>query len=99
MFRFSIDNTVDVDINRDQLATAGIGRDDDFAERLRMTGDYRDNETVFRAENENPETVEEAVAFVQGLFFRAPDRVWLGATGDAQEVTDEIANRVEPPTA
>lgn len=98
MFRFSIDNTVDVDINDDQLATANVGRDDDFAERLRRTNDYRDDETVFRAENADPETLEEAVAFVQGLFFRAPDRVWLG-DGEGQEVTAEIANRaIQPPS-
>ncbi len=98
MFRFSIDNTVEVDTNDAQLATANIGRDDSFAERLRMTDDYRDNETVFRAENENPHTLEEAVAYVQGIFFRAPDRVWLGTTGDAQEVTAEVTQRVQPPT-
>lgn len=99
MFRFSIDNTTEVDVNQGELATASIGRDDHFAERLRMTDDYRDDETVFRAENENPETLEEAVAFVQGIFFRAPNRVWLGTTGDAQEVTDEIANRaIQPPS-
>lgn len=98
MFRFSIDNTVAVDVNDGELVTASIGIDNDFAERLRMTDDYRDDETVFRAENENPETLEEAVAFVQGIFFRAPNRVWLGATGDAQEVTAEVANRaIQPP--
>lgn len=97
MFRFSMDNTAEVDINADQLATANIGRDDDFAERLRMTDDYRDDETVFRAENADPETLDEAVAYVQGLFFRAPNRVWLGSTGDAQEVTAEIANRAIQP--
>lgn len=69
MFRFSISNTAEVDINAGELETANVGRDDDFAERLRRTDDYRDDETVFRAENRNPETVEEAVAFVQGLFF------------------------------
>ncbi len=98
MFRFSISNTREVDVNAGELETANVGRDDSFAERLRMTGDYRDDETVFRAENANPQTLDEAVAYVQGLFFRAPDRVWLGSGGDAQEVTAEIANRaIEPP--
>lgn len=98
MFRFSINNTVEVDVNEAQLVTANIGRDDDFAERLRRTDDYRHHETVFRAENEDPQTLEEAVAYVQGIFSRAPDRVWLGATGDAQEITAEIANRaIQPP--
>ncbi len=98
MFRFTISNDVEVDVNAGELETANIGRDDSFAERLRMTDSYRDDETVFRAENENPETLEEAVAYVQGIFFRAPNRVWLGGDGDAQEVTAEIANRaIEPP--
>ena len=96
MFRFTMDNTVEVDISGAELTTAGIGRDDVFADALRETNDLPDNETVFTCERQ-VEDLDEAVEFVQGIFFHPPTRVWLG--DEEHEVTDEVVARIRKPTA
>lgn len=96
MFRFTMDNTVEVNASEEQLAHAGIARDDDFAGRLRETDDVTDDETVFLAERD-VDALDEAVAFVQGVFFHPPGRVWLGA--DEHAVTDAVLARVPKPGA
>lgn len=96
MFRFTMDNTVEVNAGEEQLAHAGITRDDDFAGRLAETDDVTGNETVFMAERD-VDSLDEAVAYVQGVFFHPPGRVWLGA--DEHAVTDEVLARVAKPGA
>jgi len=96
MFRFTMDNETEVDLSGAELTTAGIGRDDVFADALRDTDDLPDNETVFLCERDVKD-LDEAVEFVQGVFFHPPTRVWLGE--DALTVTDEVVARVRKPTA
>lgn len=96
MFRFTMDNTVEVDLSGAELTTAGMGRDDVFADALRETNDLPENETVFQCERQ-VDDLDEAVEFVQGVFFHPPTRVWLGA--DEHVVTDELVARVRKPTA
>lgn len=77
MFRFSMD-AEPLAVNKDQLATAGITEDEEWEERLKEQDDYREGERYYRSDQERPGTLEEAVAFVQGVFERPPRRVWLG---------------------
>ncbi len=95
MFRFSMEKGVQYDTNERQLYTADIASDEDWGERLKGTGEYREEETYYRAENMQPNSVEQAVQFVQGIFFRAPNRVWIG--GEGHEVTAEMVNRILKP--
>jgi hypothetical protein len=97
MFRFTMDNTVEVDLSGAELTTAGMGRDDVFADALRDTDDLPENETVFMCERPVAD-LDEAVEFVQVVFFHPPTRVWLDGE-DAQTVTDEVVARVRKPTA
>lgn len=78
MFRFSVDRSVPVAANADQLAAAGITPDEDFADRLQASGEAREGERIYRVENEAPESAEEAVAYVQGVIAHVPARVWIG---------------------
>lgn len=96
MFRFTMDNETEVDLSGAELTTAGIGRDDVFADALRDTDDLPDNETVFMCERD-VDDLDEAVEFVQGIFFHPPTRVWLNGE-DAQPVTTEVVARVRKPT-
>ena len=97
MFSFSMDKNVPLDTTPNQLAHHGIGKDSELEQSLRDSGDWQENERYFRAENERPETVEAAVEFVLGIFFRAPRRVWLAA--DPVEVTAGHLEAVRKPTA
>ena len=97
MFRFSMEKGIRFDTNSGQLVTANIAPDEDWGERLKGTGEYKEDESYFRAENMQPKSVEQAVEFVQGIFFHAPNRVWIG--GEGHEVTEAIANSVRKPTA
>ncbi|HET6567705.1 MAG TPA: hypothetical protein VFG50_07060 [Rhodothermales bacterium] len=97
MFRFSMDKGVPLDTNQDQLVTAQITPDPDWADRLMNTGEYREDERYFRAENSSPDSVGEAVEFVQGIMFHAPRRVWMG--DKEHDVTESIAAAVRKPTA
>lgn len=95
MFRFSIDRDTPVDTNPSQLATAGVTEDRQFAENL--GDDHRDDERYYRAENETPADVREAVGFVRGLFFHVPARVWLD--GALHEIdADDYAAADKPTT-
>ena len=97
MFQFSIEKTVRPGASTGSPASHAITEDPDWAERLKNTGEYRENERYFRAENENPDSVEKAVEFVQGIFFHPPTRVWI----DDKEytVTESIEERVRKPVA
>ena len=97
MFSFSMDKNVPLDVSGNQLAGHGIGEDADLARSLRDTGGGREDERYFRAENERPETVKEAVQYVLGIFFHPPLRVWLN--GNPVEVTDEHLDGIRKPTA
>ncbi len=97
MFRFSMEKGVQYDTNERQLYTADIASDEDWGERLKGTGEYREEETYYRAENMQPNSVEQAVQFVQGIFFHAPNRVWIA--GEGHEVTTEMVNALRKPTA
>lgn len=79
MFRFSIDADATRAASTDQLATHNIQEDEETA---RAEGG---DERYYRAENASPESVEEAVVFVQGVFRRAPNRVWID--GEEHAVT------------
>lgn len=89
MFRFSIDRASAERANKKQLASHDVGPDEDWEEGLRDTGDYRGEEAYFRADTTTPSSVEEAVSYVQGLFFTTPDRVWIG--DDVFEIDQETA--------
>jgi hypothetical protein len=95
MFRFSMDKNAPFDTNVDQQVTAGITKDDDYGRRLQETGEYREDEIYYRAENMNPKSVKDAVEYVQGIFFRVPSRIWIG--GEAHEVTESIAASTRKP--
>ena len=97
MFRFSISSDTPVDTNAEQLATAGITPDADYAQRLRQTGEARDGETVYRVENVKPDSFADAIAYVQGVFHHAPRRIWIDDEG--YDVTADDLENVEPPTA
>lgn len=93
MFRFSMDPESAKLANEKQLISHGVGRDDDWPESMEGTGEYRDDETYFRADQTTPESLEDAVSFVQGIFGAAPERVWLG--GEMFEVNAELTDRSE----
>lgn len=97
MFQFAIEKNVTLGVSSSSLASHAITEDPDWADRLRNTGEYREDERYFRVENENPHSPEEAVEFVQGILFHAPTRVWIG--DDAYEVTESIAASVRKPVA
>ena len=97
MFRFSMENNVQLDTNPRQLATANITPDEDFAERLKDTDEYRRDEQYYRAENESPASLGEAIEFVQGIFFHPPRRVWLD--GALHEVKPDDLSGLRKPHA
>ena len=97
MFRFAIDENAELDVNKSQLDTANIVEEPRYGDVLRDAGEYQDGERYFRAENENPASVEAAVDYVRGIFFHAPDRVWLD--GQVHEVTADEADESGAPTA
>ena len=77
MFHFSIRSELPVDATADQMAANGITEDADFGQRLDEIDQDREDERIFRAENETPRTVPEAIEFVQGTLFTTPLRVWI----------------------
>lgn len=77
MFHFSVRDDVPLDATADQMAENGITEDAGFGDRLAAAGQDRSDERLFRAENETPATVPEAVSFVQGALFTTPLRVWI----------------------
>lgn len=93
MFRFSVDRKSAERVNEKKLASNGVGRDDDWEEGLRDTGDYRSSEACFRADTARPKSVEEAISYVQGLFFTTPERVWIG--DEVHEIDQERTERAE----
>ncbi len=96
MYRFTMETDVMKDTNERQLATAGITRDENFAQRLRDTGTFDEDETIDRLENEAPGSTEGAVEYAH-IFIHAPTRVWLNV--EVHMVTDEVLARIEKPTA
>lgn len=96
MFRFSIDQSSAERANEKQLASHNVGPDEDWAEGLRDTEGIRESEAYFRAETQTPKSIEEAVRFVQGLFFTTPERVWIG--DDVYEVDQETVERAQRTT-
>jgi hypothetical protein len=99
MFSFSMDKNVRFDVRGKQLAQQAIGEDRELEQFLRDNGGYRDDELYFRAENAQPKTLQDAIAFVQGIFFHPPNRIWLGHEAEALEVTDEdVAGARKPVT-
>lgn len=96
MFSFAIDKGA-ADTRKTQLASHAITEDRELAHRLRLSGEYDEGEAYYRAENETPKSVEEAIEFVQGICFRAPNRVWIG--DDEYEVTQEMTENTDKPTA
>ena len=97
MFRFSIDANTSLDVNESQLATANIVEEPRYGETLRDAGEFQEGERYFRAENEDPASIEAAVDYVRGIFFHAPSRVWLD--GEVYEVSAEDADETGAPTA
>lgn len=95
MFRFAIDNTVDVNADEATLATHAVTRDDDFYTRLQETDDVTDDETVFMAERD-AETPEAAAEFVNGLLYRFPTRVWL-ADGTEHRIDADTLGPIDAP--
>ena len=97
MYRFSFDKNVSLPAGARQLADAGITEDESFASELQDTGAYRENERYFRVENRSPDTLEEAIEYVQGILFHPPNRVWMGDR--VCEVEAEDLAGVEKPGA
>lgn len=97
MFRFSVDNESAERVNKKQLASNNIGPDEDWEQGLRDTDDYEAGESCFRAETANPSSLEDAISFVQGLFFTTPERVWIG--DEVYEVDEEAAEHARKSTA
>lgn len=97
MFRFSVDKESAERANKKQLASNDVGPDEDWEEGLRDTDDYRDSERYFRADTVTPKSVEEAISYVQGVFFTTPERIWIG--GDLYEIDEEDTERAEKSTA
>lgn len=93
MFRFSVDRESANRANEKQLASHDVGRDDDWEEGLRDTGDHRSTEAYFRADTTTPNSVEEAVSFVQGLFFTTPERIWM--RDEVHEINRDTTERAE----
>ena len=96
MFRFSVEADAALDVNPSQLGTANIVEEPHYADVLRDAGEYQEGERYFRAENEDPASVEAAVDYVRGIFFHAPSRVWLD--GDVYEVSADDADETGAPT-
>lgn len=97
MFRFSVDKESAERANKKQLASNNVGPDEDWEQGLRGTDEFEPDERYFRADAVSPSSVEEAISFVQGLFFTTPERVWIG--DDVYEVDRETADRVRKSTA
>lgn len=91
MFRFSLEQGTLIAPTDEQLADAGITQDDSFSQGLEDTGDSGADDVIFRVENESPETLRAAIAYVQGVLGTAPRLVWLG--DEVHEVTAEEANQ------
>ena len=96
MFRFSMGGDAELDVNKSQLDTANIVEEPRYADVLRDAGEYQDGERYFRAENEAPASIEAAVDYVRGIFFHAPNRVWL--EGEVYEVSADDADETGAPT-
>ena len=95
MYRFSIQDDVELATTAEQLAAAGITEDAGFAETLRGTDAYADDERYFRVENRTPSSVAEAAEYVQGVLFHPPRRVWID--GDIYPVeADDLATAEKP---
>lgn len=97
MFRFSVDKDSAKRVNKKQLASNNVGPDEDWEQGLRDTDAYDANERYFRADTASPASVEDAVSFVQGLFFTTPERVWIG--DEVFDIDEETANRARKSTA
>ena len=97
MFRFSVDKDSAKRVNKKQLASNDVGPDEDWEQGLHDTDAYNENESYFRAETASPASVEDAISFVQGLFFTTPERVWIG--DELFEIDEETANRARKSTA
>ncbi len=97
MFRFSVDNDTAKRVDKKQLASNNVAPDEDWERGLRDTDDHVEGESYFRAETANPSSLEEAISFVQGLFFTTPDRVWIG--DEVYEVDEEDVERARKSTA
>lgn len=78
MYRFSFDKNTPIGASAKQLTDAGITEDESFASELRDTGEHREDERYFRVENESPDSLEEAIEYVQGVMLHPPRRVWMG---------------------
>lgn len=77
MFRFSIEHDTTLTANESQMASADVVEDEDYRQRLQDTGEEGGQERYFRAENEEPGSLEEAVDFVRSLLGTVPRRVWI----------------------
>lgn len=89
MFRFAMHREDVTAVTEKQLISHNISVDEDLVEIL---GDEaRDDERYFRAENVDPASPEEAVAFVKGIFFFPPRRVWLGGEAHVLEAGEKRA--------
>lgn len=97
MFRFSVESASAERANKKQLASNNVGPDEDWEEGLRDTDDHVEGESYFRAETVNPSSLEEAISFVQGLFFTTPERVWIG--DEVYEIDEETAAGARKSTA
>lgn len=96
MFRFSIDKDSAERASEKQLISNDVGRDEDWEEGLRDTGEFDPAERCFRADTATPSSVDEAVSFVQGLFFTTPERVWIG--DEVYRIDEETVQRAEKST-
>ena len=97
MFSFSMDKSVPLDVTPGELAQQNIGESRDLVERLRATDQYRADERYYRAENASPASLQEAISYVQGIFFHPPQRVWFG--DEVHEVTDDDLAGTKKPTS
>lgn len=97
MFRFSVDNESAKHVNKKQLASNDVGPDDDWEQGLRDNDEHVEGESYFRADGVTPSSLEEAISYVQGLFFTIPERVWIG--GEVHQVDEEAAERARKSTA
>lgn len=95
MFRFAYDKDTPVAANAKELATAGITEDRDWGERLDERDETLANERYYRVENETPDSVAEAVSYVQGIMMHPPERVWI--EGEPHIVGDDDVGSASKP--